>query len=80
MLEREGREPLVCKIFKATFESLPHTLSPGTIYTDGKQSLKVAVHDGMLHIHTVQQEGKRKMDIKDFLAGFSITNGATRFS
>lgn len=80
MLEREDREPLVCKIFKATFESVPHTLSPGNIYTDGKQSLKVAVGDGMLHIHSLQQEGKRKMDIKDFLAGFSITNGAARFS
>lgn len=80
MLERVDRDPLVCKIFKATFESLPHALSPGDIHTDGKQSLKVAVRDGMLHIHSIQQEGKRKMDIKDFLAGFSITNEATRFS
>jgi len=80
MLEREGREPLICKIFKATFESVPHTHQPGNILTDGRQSLTVAVSDGMLHIHSVQQEGKRRMDIKDFLAGFSITNGATRFS
>jgi methionyl-tRNA formyltransferase len=80
MLEREGKEPLICKIFKATFESLPHKHPPGTIYTDGKQSLKVAVNGGMLYIHSVQQEGKRKMDIKDFLAGFSITNGVSRFS
>jgi len=80
LLEREGREPLNCKIFKATFESVGHTHSPGNIYTDGRQSLKVAVSDGMLHIQSLQQEGKRKMDIKDFLAGFNITGGATRFS
>ena len=80
MLEREGREPIICKIFKATFEPLSHPHPPGNIYTDGKQSLKVAVSDGMMHIHSIQQEGKRKMGIKEFLAGFSITNGVTRFS
>lgn len=80
ILEREKHEPLLCKIFTATFEAAPHRDAPGTISTDGKRSLKVAVKDGVIHIHSIQQEGKRKMDIKDFLAGFSLTNEVYRFS
>jgi methionyl-tRNA formyltransferase len=79
-LEREGNTPLLCKIFKATFEEVTHKDAPGNISTDGKQLLKVAVRDGMIYIHSIQQEGKRKMDVKDFLAGFSLENGASRFS
>ncbi|MCD4711123.1 MAG: methionyl-tRNA formyltransferase, partial [Bacteroidales bacterium] len=80
ILNREKGEPLLCKIFSATFEAATHRDAPGTISTDGKRSLKVAAKDGMIHIHYIQQEGKRKMDIQDFLAGFSLTNGVCRFS
>ena len=80
MLERETGEAMQCKIFKTTFEAAPQQDAPGTILTDGKRSLKVSVRDGMIHVHTIQQEGKRKMDIKDFLAGFSFANGIYRFS
>jgi methionyl-tRNA formyltransferase len=80
MLERETEEALQCKIFNATFEEVSHQHAPGTISTDGKHSLKVSVKDGLIHIHTIQQEGKRKMDIRDFLAGFSFVNGVSRFS
>ncbi|MCD4710530.1 MAG: methionyl-tRNA formyltransferase [Bacteroidales bacterium] len=80
ILEREKGEPLLCKIFRATFETTTHRDTPGTISTDGKRSLEVAVKNGVIHIHSIQQEGKRKMDIKDFLAGFSLMNGVYRFS
>ena len=80
LLEREQGEPLLCKIFTATYEDAPPRDTPGTISTDGKRTLKVAVKDGAIHIHSIQQEGKRKMEIKDFLAGFSLTNGVYRFS
>ena len=80
MLEREAGEALQCKIFKATFEAAPHRNTPGTISTDGKRSLKVSARDGVIHVHSIQLEGKRKMDIMDFLAGFSFANGIYRFS
>lgn len=79
-LEREEEEGLLFKIFSTSFESAPPSDTPGTIYTDGKRTLKVAVTDGTLHILTIQQEGKRKMDVKDFLAGFNLRNGECRFS
>ena len=79
MLEREDGEALQCKIFKASFEEVPQIDAPGTISTDGKHSLKVSVKDGMIHVHSIQMAGKRKMDIKDFLAGFNFENGIFRF-
>jgi len=80
MLERETGDALQCKIFKATFEELSHQDIPGSISTDGKRSLKVSVNDGWIHIHSIQLEGKRKMETRDFLAGFSFVNGVYRFS
>jgi methionyl-tRNA formyltransferase len=79
-LSRKGEDDLLCKIFSATFEALPHKDAPGTLYTDGKRSLEVAVKDGVMEIHTIQQEGKRKMEARDFLAGFSFSNEQSRFS
>jgi len=79
-LSREGEDDLLCKIFSATFEALPHTDVPGTIYTDGKRRLEVAVRDGVIDIQNLQQEGKRKMDARDFLAGFSFNSEQSRFS
>ena len=79
-LSREGEDDLLCKIFSATFEALPHKEVPGTIYTDGKHRLEVAVKDGVIEIQIIQQEGKRKMEARDFLAGFSFSNGQSRFS
>jgi len=80
LLEKDAGEALHCKIFKATFELTSHRDAPGSITTDGKRILKVAVDDGVIQIHSIQQEGKRRMDIRDFLAGFPLRNEVYRFS
>lgn len=80
LLEREDGEALHCKIFKATFEADSHKNAPGSISSDGKRILKVAVIDGMIQVHSIQLEGKRRMDVIDFLAGFPLRNGVYRFS
>ena len=79
-LEREGGQALLCKIFRATLEPASQPDAPGTISTDGKSYLMAAVKDGLLRIHSIQQEGKRRMDIRDFLAGFKLRDGEFRFS
>lgn len=79
-LERERGQTLLCKIFKATMEPALQPDTPGTISTDGKSFLMVAANDGLLRIHSIQQEGKRKMDIQNFLAGFELKSGESRFS
>ena len=42
----------------------------GTLHTDGKTFLKVALTDGFLHLRQIQLAGKKRMDITDFLRGF----------
>ncbi len=78
-LEKSGTKRILCKIYTSTFEILEHNESPGTVLSDGKSFLKVAVGDGYLRIHSIQQEGRRRMDVKDFLAGISSFSELRRF-
>jgi len=79
-LQKEEGAGILCKIFSSSFEGSVHRHPPGNILTDRKRELKVAVQDGFLKIHMVQQEGKRRMEIGDFLAGISLTSSQSRFS
>ncbi len=49
----------------------PHT-TPGTFDTDGKTYLNVACSNGYLQLLEVQLEGKRRMNIEEFLRGYRI--------
>jgi len=44
--------------------------APGTVATDGKTFFAIATADGWLSLKDVQLAGKKRMDIKAFLAGF----------
>lgn len=79
-LEKSNGAKVLCKIFSSTFEDSEHTESPGTLLSDNKSFLKAAVIDGYIQIQSIQLEGKRRMDVKDFLAGFSLSSGLYRFS
>lgn len=57
------------KIFETEKELAAHTLTPGTIDTDGKSYLKVATTDGYINIKVLQLEGKKRMPVADFLRG-----------
>lgn len=77
---KEGGEPAQLKIFgaeKSTVADLADaagitgTPEPGTILTDGKKFLAVATADGgAILLKDVQLAGKKRMDVKAFLAGF----------
>jgi len=43
---------------------------PGRILTDGKTYLHITTADGAISLKDVQIAGKKRMDIKAFLAGF----------
>jgi len=60
----------VLKIFETEKEIIEHTNLPGTFYTDGKTYLKFATKDGFLHLNIIQIEGKKRMEINDFLKGY----------
>ncbi|MDR0691741.1 MAG: methionyl-tRNA formyltransferase [Prevotellaceae bacterium] len=61
---------LLLKIFSTTPEIVPHNLQPGAIESDRKSYLKVACRDGYIYILDLQLSGKKRLPVKDFLAGF----------
>ena len=69
VLVSDKGERLEMKVFASEMESCQPTEPVGSIVTDNKKFLKVAVADGYLHLTTVQQAGKKSMSIEDFLRG-----------
>lgn len=63
------------KIFKIEKEYDQHQLNSGVIITT-KDTLKVAVRDGYIHIKEMQLPGKRKMDAKSLLNGYDFGQNA----
>lgn len=66
-------EAITVKIFKAFKESCQEQLHPGTIFTDGKSYLKVAVVDGMIHLKEVQLAGRKRLSVAELLRGFPLS-------
>lgn len=60
------------KIIRAKMESGPRTEVAGTLNTDGKSYLKFACSDGYLVVEKIQLSGKKSMDVKAFLNGYTI--------
>ncbi len=60
------------KIFFAEMEITSHAFPPGTIVTDKKKFLSIATADGLVNIQELQLSGKVRMQISEFLRGFSI--------
>jgi methionyl-tRNA formyltransferase len=62
------------KIFESQPEFENHSFKPGTIFSDGKNYLRIGCKDGYLRIVSLQLEGKRRMNTVEFLRGFRIVN------
>ena len=60
----------VLKVYETEKEFTSHQHPLGTLHTDGKTFLKVALTDGYLHLRQIQLAGKKRMAITDFLRGF----------
>lgn len=57
------------KIYKGKFEVLPHGKTPGSIEID-KHSFRIFAKNGIYYPEELQLEGKKRMNLKDFLNGF----------
>ena len=66
---------LVLKIFQTEKIFFPHGEKIGTLSSDGKTYLRVALADGYLNILSLQLAGKKRMPVADFLRGFKVTEG-----
>ena len=62
----------IFKIFAAQKEICNHQSPAGSVLTDNKTYLKFACADGYLHIVDLQLEGKKRMQVQDFLRGYTI--------
>lgn len=63
-------QKLLTKIFQVRPCAESHTLPVGTVVSDGKTYLRVAVQDGFVEILSLQLEGKKKLPTLEFLKGF----------
>lgn len=60
------------KVFQSRFEIASANAAVGTPETDGKTYLRVAATDGWVYLEEVQQEGKKRMPVTEFLRGFRM--------
>ncbi|MDC9722543.1 MAG: methionyl-tRNA formyltransferase [Urechidicola sp.] len=70
-----GDELINVKIYDVAKEVDQHTLDVGTIITS-KNEIKIAVNNGYLNIGTLKLAGKRKMDAKSLLNGYTFSSNA----
>ena len=68
-LVSENQGAIDMKVYNAEIEDCRHDEPIGSVVTDNKKFLKVAVKDGFIHLTKVQQAGKKAMPITDFLRG-----------
>ena len=71
-LVSESHDAIDLKVFAAELESCQPDLSVGSVVTDNKKYLKIALRDGFIHLTKVQQAGKKAMPIADFLRGTQL--------
>jgi methionyl-tRNA formyltransferase len=63
----------VLKIYKSEKEIISPTTVAGNYETDGKTFLKFACADGYITVKELQMEGKKKMNMEDFIRGYRFT-------
>ncbi len=57
------------KIYRAEKIHAPHNATPGSAETDHKTYLRFAGTDGYINVKALQAEGKKRMEIAEFLRG-----------
>lgn len=66
-----GKET-VLKIFRSKKEFAQHSVPTGTLQTDGKTYIRVALASGYLYILELQVSGKKRMAVEEYLRGAHI--------
>ena len=71
LVSADGKE-IALKVYEVEKEYCGHHQAPGTIVTDVKSYVKVAVEGGYVSLLEVQLAGKKRMPVAELLRGFSI--------
>lgn len=74
LISPEGEQQQL-KIFQT--EKIPgiHSLPTGTVCSDGKSTIDIAVTNGYIRLLSLQLAGKKRMPAAAFLNGFKLTEG-----
>lgn len=70
---KQSNKVISYKIFKSNILNEKHNLKTGTIVAT-KDELKIAVDGGFITVLELQPEGKKRMNVTDFLNGTSIND------
>jgi methionyl-tRNA formyltransferase len=68
----DGKSSFTLKIYEAVPLNAAHNLEPGKFYSDGKNYIRVSCKDGFVDLLSIQPEGKKRMNVAEFLRGFRI--------
>ncbi|TCC99017.1 methionyl-tRNA formyltransferase [Pedobacter psychroterrae] len=60
------------KVFRAELDDKEPGIAPGGFLTDGKTYLKFAAKDGFIKLTDLQYEGKKRMQVDEFLRGMRL--------
>lgn len=74
MLEDKNGKSLTLKIYIASVVESKELLEAGKIISDNKSFINIATSDGIISIKELKLEGKKRMNVEDFLRGFSIND------
>jgi len=69
----ETGKTLNLKVFESDWIKQDHQNNPGVLQAD-KSKLLVAVKDGYISLKVIQLEGKKKLNVDEFLRGYKIDN------
>ncbi len=70
-LRMKNGKTLTLKIFSATINSNDQTEKTGSFKCDGKNQFIIFCKQGAIELKEIQLEGKKRMQIQDFLRGFN---------
>ena len=74
-LIQPDKEPVIIKIFESKKVVEQHEYRPGTLLTDGKTYIHIAVSDGFVDIRSLQFPGKKRLMADELLRGYHLENG-----
>lgn len=74
LFNSQDNKSILLKVFKSEIVEKKHDLIIGTIKTDNKDYFQIAVKNGFIELKSLQQAGKKKMEIKEYLRGFNFTD------
>lgn len=73
-LTKEGEQNISAKIYSANCLNAQHSLPFGTIASDERSFMQIACNGGFINVVDIQLAGKKRLGIREFLAGFRNIN------